>query len=216
MDTFEREDNRPVSQPMTGGMVENPLGGKMPPERQRGETGPESPSDLEHGQVEVNPLGVPDAVDGGAASRQLRHVTASRRGDDASGDGQIVEPLDALDAHGALLQLAVADRGVRGAFLSFRSSCAQEAATELPLAFANIERDGPTLRVTVHAEVHPSCAHKGAPVSFTCGAAAEAEAMQRQMEHRSRPRTGGTGASPRASCATSRNGGRRRASGARA
>jgi hypothetical protein len=65
--------------------------------------------------------------------------------------------------------------------LSYRSTGASEVI-ELPLSFASIERDGPTLTVTVHAAVHPGCGQKGVPIALRCSAAPAAESWQREME----------------------------------
>ena len=56
-----------------------------------------------------------------------------------------------LDAQEQQLEATLEDRGVRGAFLR----C---GGVELPLAFADIQRDAATVTVTVHAAVHPDCA----------------------------------------------------------
>eukprot|EP01049_Picozoa_sp_SAG25_P017862 SAG25_NODE_4845_length_741_cov_1.761682_1_plen_173_part_10 len=73
---------------------------------------------------------------------------------DASGEGLFAAPRPVLDTYGQPQQAALEDRGVRGAFLR----CGE---MELPLAFADIQRKGTTLNITIHAGVHPDCEHGG-------------------------------------------------------
>ena len=55
---------------------------------------------------------------------------------------------------------------------------------ELPLSFANIEREDATLSITVHEDVHPDCEHGGKPIFLMCaeGTAEAAEAWEHEMK----------------------------------
>jgi hypothetical protein len=92
--------------------------------------------------------------------------------------GAAGEPRALLD--GAPGQATLEDRGVGGAFLSFRST-GTEAMVELPLPFASIERDDSSLRIKVHAAVHPGCAYKDVTVSLRCSSSAEASSWHRDI-----------------------------------
>jgi hypothetical protein len=90
-------------------------------------------------------------------------VTTSPSSSDAGHLTASAQPAAANDApltgvHGAPGQAVLEDRGVRGAFLSYRADDgATQQRIELPLAFANIDCEGATLTVTVHKDVHPDC-----------------------------------------------------------
>lgn len=82
---------------------------------------------------------------------------------------------------GAPGQATLEDRGVGGAFLSFRSTGTPETMVELPLSFASIEHDDSSLRIKVHAAVHPGCAFKDVPVSLRCSSSAEARSWHHEI-----------------------------------
>ena len=104
--------------------------------------------------------------------------------DDACGIGQIGDLRSLVDENGRSYRAVIEDRGVRGVALSCRSDGELAKQIELPLAFANIERDNSTLTITVHKDVHPDSKYKGEPVNFVCpGGGLEAETWQREMEH---------------------------------
>eukprot|EP01046_Picozoa_sp_COSAG06_P016977 COSAG06_NODE_1138_length_10565_cov_16.902446_8_plen_983_part_00 len=112
-----------------------------------------------------------------ANKHQIR-LSENPSGGGLIGDSRSCGLLDALEQP---CQAALEDRGVRGAFLSCRSSDGNKV--ELPLSFADIERDGATLTITVHKEVHPDCELGGKPVALTSsGGADEAESWKVEME----------------------------------
>ena len=119
-------------------------------------------------------LGHQDLLAAGPSSESLStDLSTAARGPDATGRGALGAPHAAqIDSAGASLTLV--DRGVRGAVLAWEGEA-------LPLAFAHSEQTGATLTVTVNAAVHPSCARKGRPLALTCGAPAEATALQREI-----------------------------------
>ena len=105
---------------------------------------------------------------------------------DASGEGPIGVPRSVTLAADAIKQPGQArleDRGVRGAILCISGDRTQ-TQIDLPLSFASIEREGATLSITVHKDVHPDCEHGGKPICLTCteGAAEAAESWKREME----------------------------------
>ena len=103
-----------------------------------------------------------------------REGARTRDSRDPCGEGALASRT-VLDAQQGSAQATLEDRGVRGAFLR----C---GGVELPLAFADIQCEGATVTVTVHAAVHPDCTHKGAPMPFSCASAGEAEAWEREIE----------------------------------
>ena len=150
------------------------LGSILPPPRNNAEPAARDPSG-------DGSLGEPRTVlvSVGAATET---DTAAPRGDDGSHLTASAAQPDA-GAHETPSQVTLEDRGIGGACVSCRSTrTSMSEATDLPLSFANIKCDGPTLSITVHKAIHPSCAQKGTPVSLTFGTAAEAEAMQREMD----------------------------------
>lgn len=99
---------------------------------------------------------------------------------DPSGEGRLGEPrtvrtTGAGESDGLELLAAIEDRGVRGCVLSCGS-------LELPLFFAEIQREDTIVTVTVHAAVHPDCLQAGVPVAFVCASLAESESWVREME----------------------------------
>ena len=80
-------------------------------------------------------------------------------------------------------QARLEDRGVRGVILCISGDRTQ-TQIDLPLSFASIEREGATLSITVHKDVHPDCEHGGKPIYLTCteGAAEAAESWKREMD----------------------------------
>jgi hypothetical protein len=145
---------------------------------------------LLHMEPEPEPEPEPELLcDGGAATqltrRNVSHVRTSRDEVAQSPEGEgalgaprtVVVGLQQQQQH----EVTLIDCGIRGVMLSYRSTGASEVI-ELPLSFASIERDGPTLTVTVHAAVHPGCGQKGVPIALRCSAAPAAESWQREME----------------------------------
>ena len=111
------------------------------------------------------------AVMGQGRSEGMR-LSPSR---DPSGEGQLGEPRFVTNALQAAQQATLEDRGVRGVFLRCDT-------IELPLALANIQRDGATVTVTVHEGMHPGCEHKGAPIPLACASVEDADNWQREMQ----------------------------------